>query len=178
VVDIRIVTLVISCLFIASFTFGCADVEETEHEEAGPTETEIEEMEPDGFSLYRHITEEDNYKSWSLWPGKGEMYNGTEPHGALITVYVTDNAHSAIEGKAGIMPEESIILKENYNPEKQLQAITVMYKEKDYDPEHNDWFWVKYSANGTVEAEGKVEGCIQCHEGSKDNDYIFTGNLT
>jgi hypothetical protein len=37
------------------------------------------------LSLYRHITEEDNYKSWSLWPGKGETYNGTEPHGALGT---------------------------------------------------------------------------------------------
>ena len=128
-----------------------------------------------GTELYSTITTEKNdYKKWLLWPGKGELYPGTEPHGALITVYVTADVRRIIEKNRGMMLPESIIVKENYNSDKELVAITVMQKIKGYNPEHNDWFWAKYSPDGTVEAAGKVDTCINCHKQRASVDYLFS----
>ena len=52
-----------------------------------------------------------------------------------------------------------------------------MYKKSGYNPEHNDWFWAKVLAYGTVEKEGMVEGCQTCHGDARDNDYVWTGPL-
>ena len=137
----------------------------------------------DGKTLYNYIIKENDYKKWKMWPGKGELYPGIEPHGVLLTTYVTDDTFSAIEARTGVLPYGAMIVKENYMPNKTLVAITVMYKEKDYDPKNNDWFWAKYMPNGTIGAEGKIQGCIDCHGQSKEkygnqiNDYIFTSNL-
>ena len=90
---------------------------------------------------------------------------------------MNDAAIGAIEGKKGVMPEGAIIVKENYMPDKTLAAITVMYKVKGYNPEHNDWFLAKYWPNGAVKAEGKATMSIACHDKEDDNDYIFTGRL-
>ena len=48
-----------------------------------------------------------------------------------------------------------------------------MYKRTGYNPDHNDWFWLKVLADGTVEKEGMVMGCQECHGDVKDNDYIW-----
>ena len=131
----------------------------------------------DGKALYTYLSTEASYKNWNLWPGKGQLYAGKEPHGAFLTTYVNDAAMGAIEGKKGVMPEGAIIVKENYMPDKTLAAITVMYKVKGYNPEHNDWFWAKYGPSGAIQAEGKAAMCIACHDKEDDNDYIFTGRL-
>ena len=128
----------------------------------------------EGTELYTAITEKNDYKKWLLWPGKGELYPGTEPHGALITVYVTADVRRIIEKNRGMMLPESIIVKENYNSDKELVAITVMQKIKGYNPEHNDWFWAKYSPDGTVEAAGKVDTCINCHKQRASVDYLYS----
>ncbi len=52
-----------------------------------------------------------------------------------------------------------------------------MYKEKGFNPEGHDWYWVKYKPGGDVQMEGKVELCIECHEGMVENDYVFTGSI-
>lgn len=127
-----------------------------------------------GTQLYTAITEKDDYKKWLLWPGKGKLYPGTEPHGSLLTIYVTADVRRTIEKNRGMMMDNSIIVKENYNSDKELMALTVMQKIKGYDAEHNDWFWAKYSPDGTVEAAGKVETCINCHEQSESVDYLFS----
>ena len=36
-----------------------------------------------GLNLWKHITVEKPYTKWDLWPGKGKMYEGIEPHGAF-----------------------------------------------------------------------------------------------
>lgn len=118
-----------------------------------------------------------SYANWSMWPGKGQFYPGTMPHGALLTTYVTDNAFSAIAGKNGSMPAGSIIVKENYGPDRQLMALTIMYKAQGYDAAHNDWFWAKYTPDGRIDAEGQVQMCIDCHAQKVDNDYLFTSPL-
>ncbi|MEE8353009.1 MAG: cytochrome P460 family protein [Dehalococcoidales bacterium] len=131
-----------------------------------------------GVDLYAHITDEDDYRQWRLWPDKGELYPAQEPHGAFLTTYVNDRAHSAIAGKKGAIPARSIIVKENYDADKNLVALTVMYKVSGYNPDEGDWFWAKYRPDGTIDAEGKVPGCIECHGLVRDNDFIYTSDLT
>lgn len=132
---------------------------------------------PFGGDLRHHITSDDPpYKTWELWPGKGEMYAGTEPHGVLLTTYLNDIAFESLSKKNGFR-NNSIIVKENYTPEKKLAAVTVMYKVKGYDSANGDWFWAKYDPNFEILAEGKVQGCIGCHSNARDNDYVFTGKV-
>lgn len=116
-----------------------------------------------------------NYLGWQLWPGKAKLYEGRHPHGAFLTTYVSKGAYQAIVGKAGIIPAGEFVVKENYTPEKQLDAITVMYRQTGYNADGGDWFWLKYKPDGTVLAEGKVGGCIGCHAAVKTNDWLFTG---
>lgn len=131
----------------------------------------------DGKALWAYLTGVKYQETFALWPGKGKLYKGREPHGALLTTYVNEKALGAIEGKKGVMPPGAIVVKENYKPDKKLAAITVMFKVDKYNPEANDWFWVKYEPDGKIQKEGKVGGCIGCHGQVKGNDYFFTGKL-
>ncbi len=128
----------------------------------------------DGQALLDFLKTSD-YQSWSLFPGKGKLYEGRHPHGAFLTTYVSKDALAAIEAKKGMLPVGAILVKENYSPEKKLAAITAMYRVKGYDAEAGDWFWAKYATDGKILAEGKVKGCINCHQAVLVNDWIFTG---
>ena len=80
------------------------------------------------------------------------------------------------------MPKGSIIIKENYMPDKTLGAITVMDKTGDGK---DDYFWVKYMPDGTITVKevekegkkknialaGKPKGCIGCHVASTSGIY-------
>jgi hypothetical protein len=126
--------------------------------------------------LWSHLESAD-YSSWPMWPGKGELYEGTEPHGMLLTTYVNQSGLDAITNGAGAMPAGAVVVKENYMPDSTLAAITIMYKSEGYNPEYNDWFWVKRLADGTVEASGRVAMCQGCHAQAAANDYLITGSL-
>lgn len=116
----------------------------------------------------------DGHEKWATVPGKGTYYAGQAPHGALLSTYLNPEAKKGMEAKRGKMPEDAIIVKDNYMPNKTLAAITVMYKEPGYDHRHKDWFWAKYAPDGKTLAVGKVGGCISCHGSVRSNDYIFT----
>jgi hypothetical protein len=130
--------------------------------------------EPSGKEVITYLNQT-NYQSWSLWPGKTALYHGRHPHGAFLTTYVSRGAYQAIAKKAGAIPAGEFIVKENYTPEKQLDAITVMYRQPGYNADGGDWFWLKYKPDGTILAEGKVGGCIGCHAAVQDNDWLFAG---
>ena len=130
----------------------------------------------DGAALYSYISKTDNYRNWRLWLGTQEMYQGRSAvHGAMLSIYVSDSVYSAIQNREKSMPAGGIIVKENYNADRKLAVLTVMYKVKGYDPEHNDWFWAEYGSDGNIVFQGKVENCNACHGIRKDNDYIWTG---
>ena len=119
-----------------------------------------------------------NYEdAWSMWPGTTALYPGTEPHGALLTTYVNPAAEEGLAAEMEMLPEDAIVVKENYQPDRTLAAVTIMYKVQGYDPEHNDWFWAKYGPEGAVESAGRVPGCIECHGERADNDYIWSDTL-
>jgi len=130
----------------------------------------------DAGQLHEYLTKQNPYEKWKLWPGKGKLYKGTEPHGELLTTYVNDQALKSIKAKKGLR-NGSIIVKENYMPNKMLGAVTVMYKIKGYNPDAGDIFWMKYTPDGKIEASGKVDMCIGCHAKVKGNDYLFTGKI-
>jgi hypothetical protein len=111
-------------------------------------QAELPQTEPG--PLWTYITQTNPYTGWRMWPGKQAFYPGTRPHGALLTTYVNDTAFKAIEGGQKSLLPGSIIVKENYSPQKELMAITTMYKVIGYDPPHNNWFWVKYQPDGEV----------------------------
>lgn len=129
----------------------------------------------DGKAVYDYITKTNPYQKWAFYPGKGKLYEGKHPHGALLTTYVSADALKAIEGKAGKFPDGAIIVKENYMADKTLDAVTVMYRVKGFDAEAGDWFWAKYSAKGNIDAAGKVGMCSGCHTAAINNDWVFTG---
>jgi len=129
----------------------------------------------EGKALYEYITQTKPYQQWPMWPGKEKLYQGTEPHGALLTTYVNKTALKSIE-EGGELADGAIIVKENYMPNKTLAAVTVMYKKAGYNPEAGDFFWLKYTPDGKIEAEGKVAMCIGCHSAAQGGDMLFTND--
>ena len=132
---------------------------------------------PDGNAVWSFLQDSDYRQSWELWPGKGELYQGGEPHGALFTTYLNPTAFDALVNMTGTIPEGGIIIKENYTSDAVFDLITLMYKVEGFDPKNANWFWAKIGAAGDVQAEGKVAGCQACHGGGKANDFVLTGPL-
>ena len=163
---------IFAMVFLFSLVTGAYAIHGT-----SPAETTVAMPGSDAGQLYDYITKSDPYTSWELWPGKGKLYKGTEPHGALLTTYVNQPAYFSAKDKSGKMKDGSIIVKENYTPDKNLAALTVIYKIKGYNPSAGNGFWAKYDPEGKVLASGKVESCIACHGKNKKNDYIMTGKI-
>jgi predicted DNA binding CopG/RHH family protein len=104
---------------------------------------------------------------WPEAPGTQAFMPGHAPHGKFITIHVNSEALSAMENNADAMPESATIAKENFDSSRKLLQITVMHKKSD------EWFWVVYSPDGTVEKAGKISECITCHEGAR-REQVFT----
>jgi len=132
--------------------------------------------------LWTYITEKNNYKEWPLFPGEPGIREGeSEVHGKFVRIFVNDKAMADIDS----FPDGSIIVKENFmaDDENTLGAVTVMYRDTGYDPDHHDWFWVKYMADGSLDKApnnmsmaGRIPGCIQCHQAADGNDWSFAND--
>jgi hypothetical protein len=164
---------------VLSLTLLLAMLPACRKNDEGPLQTaqkrEVSLPETNGKAVLDHITRQNDYHHWSMFPGKIAMYPGQHPHGAFLTTYVSDTTLEALENRTGQLPDGAIVVKENYSPEKELAAVTVMYRKAGYNPESGDWFWLKYDPSGEILAEGRVEGCINCHKAVEDNDWIYTG---
>ncbi len=120
-------------------------------------------------------------------------YDGVDPHGKMLETFFTN---ATLNGHKGLL-----IIKRNFgpegveadavlaNPDKHLGAITVMFqREKGYDEDNQNWFWVKYLPDGSLDknakgvalagkvAKGADKGCIACHADAPGDDFIFTAN--
>ncbi len=121
-----------------------------------------------------------DYTKWKGADGRApDFKKGESPHGALIKTYVNECAAADLKKLAS----GSVIVKENYGPDKKLMAITVMQRSKGYDPDHGDWYYAKYMPNGKIDTTppemksmpvaGKFKMCIDCHSGAGGGDYGF-----
>ncbi len=136
----------------------------------------------DAAQLFNYIKNQNPYTSWAAWPLTTKLYPGRDPHGAFLNNYVNDIAVNSINAATDPaaqhgMADGSIVVKENYGPDKTLAALTVMYKVQNFNPAAGDWFWAEYLPDGTVVLSGKVDGCIGCHVNVNANDMLFTGDV-
>jgi hypothetical protein len=122
-------------------------------------------------------------------------YEGMEPHGVILeqlSTMITVNHHTGlVYVKNNYMGKTMTRSKVVNNPDAYLAAITVMFKrEKGYDPDNQDWFWVKYKPDGTLHlnpkgamlagriAKGMTAGCIACHVDADGGDYLFNNTAS
>lgn len=130
-----------------------------------------------GTRLWERISQDSSYKDYSEISGHEGIRPGQSPHGAWHRVYVNRDFTEALPVSDGTVPYGTIIIKENFTASKELDKLTVMAKVEGYSPENNDWFWAAVSPAGDILAEGTPGGCISCHSGRKDNDYIIIKNI-
>jgi len=130
-----------------------------------------------GEAVWNRIENEANWDSYGHWPGLDGLLPGQSPHGKFHEIYVNAPLLTALPIADRIAPDGSIIVKENFDADKQPLNESVMVKVKGYDPEHGDWFWASFDPDGKVQVAGKVASCIACHEGMKANDYIIIHSL-
>lgn len=132
---------------------------------------------PVGAEVWSSLIRQNFRQNFKLWPDKGQLYAGIEPHGMLLTTYVNQLAYDAIVAKAGAMPAGAMIVKENYMPDRTLAATTLMYKVPGFDADNNDWFWMTRNADGAIANEGRVAGCSGCHRLASGNDFLYLGSV-
>lgn len=174
-------------VLVALVAIGCAKKEEATPaaDEAAPEASMPDLPDTTGAAVWAYLEAVGYQDNWALWPDKGELYTGQEPHGMLLTSYLNEAALEALSTHAGAMPPGAIVIKENYMPDSTLAAVTVMYKVEGFNPDHNDWYFTKHLPDGSLDKapngmalEGRVPGCQSCHTTKSDNDYIFTGSLS
>ncbi|MBI1903710.1 MAG: cytochrome P460 family protein [Planctomycetia bacterium] len=121
-----------------------------------------------------------DYTKWNAPNGKApDFQEGHSPHGALIKTYLSERAAKDRKDLA----DGSVIVKENYGPDKKLMAITVMHRSKGYDAKNGDWYYAKYMPDGKIDVTppemksmpvaGKFKMCIECHSGAAGGDFLF-----
>ena len=120
------------------------------------------------------------YTSWTGLDGTPpDFQEGQSPHGALIKVYLSPRTAA----NPNDPPIGSVIVKENYNPDGKLMAITAMHRSPGYDPRHGDWYYAKYMPDGTIATTppemksmpiaGRFKMCVECHSGAGGDDFAF-----
>ncbi len=172
----------VAALLLGVIVAGCsgtsANSSSSSSPSASPTAAAAAPAPPDttARSLWTYL-QNAGYSGWPLWPGKGELYPGTRPHGALLTTHLNPAAYDAVTNGSTAMPDGAVIVKENYEADTTLASITVMYKSAGYDPAHHDWFWMKRLPDDSVVVAGRGATCIDCHGRHASNDFIQTSVL-
>lgn len=134
-------------------------------------------------SFWKHLNKQDaQYKKWGSLPDKTGVREGTDSHGDFLQTFVNKTAME----KPDTLPYGSIIVTENYDKDKKLKDISVMYRSKGADPQHGDWYWLKYRPDGSIsrtsEKEGqkaiagKVASCIECHSKAEGRDLVYSND--
>lgn len=118
-------------------------------------------------------------------------YKGFPPHGIVLELLELPIAFKGTMGNLVIKRDyggDGLTVEQVMNdPAKYLRSISVMFqRDKDYDPENNNWFYARYNKDGSITeskkgtklvgrlAKGMSAGCIACHSSADGEDFIFS----
>ena len=127
--------------------------------------------------LWQRVTVEESYSRYAFWPGHEGIRRAQFPHGSFHRIYINRVLYDTLPSERELLPAGSVVVKEQFNGDKKKQSISVMAKIEGYNPQAGDWFWASYGLDGRPRVAGRVAGCIACHAGLKDNDYIMVRDI-
>lgn len=136
-----------------------------------------------------------NYKNWAPPAGQGGgFFDGSLAHGQLHKLYMNRTAAS----NPDTLPDESVIVMENYQSNKVLESVSVMLRSAGSNPSQQDWYWITYAPDGSVIGSAKDNhsdgpakqvpnssfvstagamvlgsSCVQCHQKAPGEDFVF-----
>ncbi|MBN1459524.1 MAG: hypothetical protein JXA57_08300 [Armatimonadetes bacterium] len=132
----------------------------------------------------------DGYRDWAI---RSDLHPGMSPHGSFMRIYYNvvniDGRPYHVLVKDNFGGEGVTMQMVEASPSEYLLAITPMVqREPGYDPEDNDWFYVKYNPDGSIAtadkdmalagrvAKGMPAGCIPCHAKAGGGDFLFSND--
>lgn len=131
-------------------------------------------------TFWRYLVKKDAaYNTWKVLdhePPKDEIEN---PHGTVSRTYANEVAAKDPEN----LPAGSILVREDYDDKRKRQSISVLYRVKDYDKEHGNWYYLRFTETGAIikgkdnkPLAGKVTSCIECHAKAGGKDFVFSND--
>ncbi len=125
------------------------------------------------------------YTKWVAVPVKkfDQVPENDKAHGSNPMIYA--NLTAMLNPSSP--PFGSIFVVDDYADDgKTRSSVSIMYRAKGTDPEHNDWYWLRYLPNGSIARTdsapgakpiaGKVKSCIECHEKAGGKDLVFSND--
>lgn len=140
-----------------------------------PADSDTDTVLPDDATLAADLwTAIADYEDWGRPDGWEDTPAESGDHMGAFIVRFDNDILLSWDGQ-NEAPENAISVKEQYSDldGTTLTALTVMQKVPGYDPEHGDWFWAMYDADGMVAEAGRVEMCSGCHSAAP-TDYVHT----
>jgi len=120
-----------------------------------------------------------SFDDWPDWTRINASLLESEGHGnSWVDIVVNDLAKDTYLSADAPFAECSVVVKPLYVGDNRdmISSLFVMVKmPAGYDPENSNWWYGKFDASGTyASAQGRVEGCIECHKDAAETDYMFS----
>lgn len=97
----------------------------------------------------------EQYQQWKEMPGKSNYHQGSENAKTTAKTYANDLAYQAMQQQSTTLPPGSIVVKEMYDDQDQLQSVSAMINLGGNDPKDINWFWAQYSPDGKLLKSGQ-----------------------
>ena len=121
-------------------------------------------------TLWDRINSED-YRSFSRAPGYETRQPSNAPHGERVDIYVNDTIQNVLASGETVntWPVGSLIVKDGFNADGELEIVAVMDKQDD------GWFYAEWIGLETDEASysGQPAVCVNCHAAGADAIRAF-----
>ena len=133
--------------------------------------------------IWEEIQGEDlGYRSFGQFPGVEATFESST-HNGTVRVYLNDTVVAVLSGTwTDALPDGALLVKEAWSDPVEVdntpRNITVMKKVEGFAPDSNDWYWVNFAPDGSVNAEGDVASCRDCHAAGVSSDYVLTYDLS
>jgi hypothetical protein len=115
-------------------------------------------------TLWDRIQAED-YRSFERAPGYPNRQATSAPHSDQVDIYINSVMADAISGGtvAGSWPEGSLVVKDGFTDDGELEIVAVMDKRQD------GWFYAEYfDFDGEAKFSGQPDVCVSCHSSGAD----------
>ncbi len=145
------------------------------------------------YASYHKLTDKEVYVNPALamlcrGASREEVESARITHGphanTAILVYMNEPAAQAFSSRTNVYAVGSVIVKQkrihgywDRNSGKRVASAEngvggMVKRAAGYDPAHGDWEYFYFEDKSKIQS-GRIQSCVQCHEGAKDKDYVF-----